>query len=155
WERLQQAHPGVPLRRRTVRIPEQCAVLIGGYRDFDAASADLKRVKNLPLPELKLESGKLAYDTISVFIPDEEKKRTAVPRAPLNPVANSFVTRNPTIPAPPRANKFDPFWKELNAEEEYSLLKCPRPWTLAVKEYRGSAVIQERSSSSNFLKMLG
>jgi hypothetical protein len=155
-ERLRQLYPGVPIRRRIVRVPEQCAVLVGGYPDMESASQALPAIKKLPLPELKLEAGKLAYDTMSVYSPNHEHKATDVKRVPINPFTNAFVTRNPTVPAEPKqVPKFDPFWKELNADEEYSLLSCPRPWTLVVKEYQGSAIVQPQSGSSNFLKMLG
>jgi hypothetical protein len=54
-------------------------------------------------------------------------------------------------------NAFDPLWKELNANETYSLLENKHTWTLVVKEFEGVSVIQVRSpsSSSSFLEMLG
>src|SRR5262249_30218896 len=142
-ERLKKLYPGVPWRRRTVRVDEQCAVLVGGYKDFESASDALKDVKRLPVPELKLGGGKSPYDEMALHVPNPEKKVTEVQRAKLNPYASAMVVRNPTVPAPPKpVVKFDPFWKQLNADEEYSLLKCRKNYTLVVKEYHGGTVVQ-------------
>jgi hypothetical protein len=150
-------NPHLPRRSRTIRVQEQCAVLIGGFKDFDAASAYLSTVRKLPMPELKLDGGKPVYDTINFYEPDPQSKRTVVRPYALNPFSSAMVVRNPTLPLP-RApqRKFDPIWKTLNADEEYSLLKCPRPWTLLVKEYTGASVIQsQQAKPSSFLGLLG
>ena len=49
----------------------------------------------------------------------------------------SMVVRNPSIQRETHVMqpKDDPFLKTLNAGEEYSMLRCPGKWTLAVKEY--------------------
>jgi hypothetical protein len=134
-------------------------VLIGGFRDFESASAYLKVVKNLPLPELKLAGDKLAYDVMHVSEPVPGKNgQTVMKQTRVNPFSTAIAVRNPTVPAPVKpANKFDPFWKELNANEDYSLLACRKPYTLVVKEYDGSAVVQGGTQSekgSRFLSML-
>jgi hypothetical protein len=150
------AEQGIPApRRRLVRVEEQCAVLIGGpgngWSDVDAASSFLKKVRQWPLPELRLENGLSAYDTYFEYNGGKEPKKVQV-----NPFQQSFVTRNPTVPQAAKAqNKFDPFWKKLNANEDYSLLKCPKPWTLVVKEYIGAAAVQPQAESSSFLDKIG
>jgi hypothetical protein len=155
YKRLKERYPGVPLRRRTVRVQENCAVLLGGFKDLDAASAALKQVRALPLPELKLTGGKTAYDLVNVAEPDPKTKQMVVKRTPVNPFASALVVRNPTVPRPVQEKPLiDKFVVELNAEEEYNLLKCPKPWTLLVKDYSCSVVVP-REKSSNFLKMLG
>jgi hypothetical protein len=74
---------------------------------------------------------------------------------PINPFEGSIVIRNPRAPqAPPQQAKFDPSWPKLNAAEDYSLLKCPQPWTLVVKEYLGGGQFKGPSGSSNFLDQL-
>jgi hypothetical protein len=160
FDKFRREHPDVILtRRRTVRIQEQCAVLVGGFKDFDAASAYLKVVRNLPMPELKLGDGRCPYDQVTVFQPDPQNPGQAVPRrTPINPFTTAMVVHNPTIPMPPKVvPKFDPIWTELNAGEEYSLLKCKRPWTLLIKEYSGTALIVGNPAvkSSTFLSALG
>jgi hypothetical protein len=156
YKRLKERYPGAPIKRRTVRVQEHCAVLIGGFKDMDAASAALKRVRALPLPDLKLGGGKTAFDTVLVAEPDPARKETAIKRTPVNPFSTALVVRNPTVPrqAPAKAEA-DRFLVELNADEEYNLLKCPKPWTLAVKEYTCSVIVPRETASSSFLKMLG
>ncbi len=46
---------------------EQLAVLIGGFRDADAAASELKKIRKLELPPIKLKSGKPACDTYDVY----------------------------------------------------------------------------------------
>ncbi len=64
---------------------------------------------------------------------------------PINPFKSAFPVRNPTIPAERQAkdDKPDPRLKEYNSGEPYSLLKNPKPWTLAIKSYQGAAAIKQ------------
>jgi hypothetical protein len=155
FERRQALHPDVPMRRKTVRLEEQCAVLVGGYRDAAAANAALKTIRALPLPELKLPTGEPAYDYMLLSVPDPEKKGMVLQRAPVNPFTTAFVIRNPTVAQQQAKPKFDPAWTKLNAYEDYSLLKCPRRYTLVVKEYVGNTVVQPHSGVSGFMDLLG
>src|SRR5579875_3773721 len=156
-DQQQKAYGGLP-RRRVLAHPqeEQYAVLLGGFRDVDAASAQLKKIRNWDLPDIKLKSGKPAFDTYDVYEPVPGKKTYELKRYPINPFHNAMVVPNPTLPPPRKpVAKVDPLWKKLNADEPRSLFKCPKPWTLAVQEFRGACVIQTTSSSSSFLEKLG
>jgi hypothetical protein len=155
FERAQALHPDVPMRRRTVRLEEQCAVLVGGYKDSEAAAAALKKIRTLPLPELKLPTGEPAYDYMLTTVPDPQKKGMTLQRTPVNPFTTAIAIPNPTIPQQQAKPKFDPFWTKLNAYEDYSLLKCPKRYTLVVKEYLGNTVVQPHSGVSGFMDMLG
>jgi hypothetical protein len=155
YERMQALHPDVPMRRRTVRLEEQCAVLLGGYKDDVAAAAALKKVRALPLPDLKLPDGKPAYDYMLMTVPDAQKKQMTLQRAPVNPFTTAFAIRNPTVPHQQEQVKFDPLWSKLNAYEDYSLLKCRRRYTLVVKEYIGNTVVQPNSGARGLMDMLG
>jgi hypothetical protein len=140
------------MRKRSVRIEEQYAVLIGGYKDMDSASADLKRIKKLAAP--KSVPGTAIY---KVDLAEVAAGRKADPKEEkFSFFRTSFVTPNPTVPATAaNANKSDPFLKVLNADEPFSLLKCKRPWTLAVKEFYGATVIQAADPApSGFLDKL-
>lgn len=131
----------------------------GGWTDPDDANAYLKKVRAWDLPPLRLDSGLSPYDMKLVVapIPGNQKEGKAVPDGkPINPFHSSIVTRNPTVPrTPTQKPKFDNFWIKLNADEEYSLLKCPKPWTLAVKEYIGTTVVAPHTESSSFLDKIG
>ncbi len=152
----QKAMPGVP-RRRVLAHPQedQYAVLLGGFRDVDAASAQLKKVRKWDLPDIKLKSGKPAFDTYDIYEPVPDKKSYELKRYPVNPFHTAMVVPNPTIPIQKQVAKVDPFWKQLNANEPRSLYKCPKPWTLAVQEFHGATTIQSTSSSGGFLEKLG
>jgi hypothetical protein len=145
FERLKKERPELAARPRRVRVEEQCAVLIGGYKDIEAARADLTNIKKLPPPNLKAEASEIEY-----FVQGAEK--TTRERTPF---ANAFVTHNPALPAPKPVAKFDPLWKKLNADEEYSLLKCKKPITLLIKEYHGAQVLQPKSATGAFLDAIG
>ena len=135
---------------------DQFAVLLGGFSDMDAAGAQLKKVRKWDFPNMKLKSGKPAFDTYDVYEPVPGKKTFDLKRYPVNPFHTAMVVPNPTLP--PRKKtvaKVDPLWKKLNASESRSLYKSPKAWTLAVQEFRGANVIQSASASSGFLEKLG
>lgn len=140
-------HAPPDARVRMVRIPDQYAVLIGGYPDIDAANRALKDVKKLKAPELKLGPD---ITTTDRTIDPQTGKILAI-----NPLASAFVARNPAIPQNQQAKGDDPFLKSLNSGEEFSLLNCKKPYTLAVKEYHGISTTQPRSGGSAFLEKLG
>jgi hypothetical protein len=145
--------PDLPLRLPTVRIEDQFAVLVGGYADIDAARRGLERVKKMQPPRT-VPKDVLTYDLVP---PPGSNKPGMGQKAFVNPFLNSFVVPNPTVQvAREDPHKPDPFWKELNAGESLSLLKCRKPWTLAIKEYQQPTVYQPQSAPSNFLdKLLG
>jgi hypothetical protein len=156
-DQWRQAHPGLPRRRILAHLQEdQLAVLIGGFRDLDAANAELKKVRKWDLPDIHLKSGKPAFDIYEHYEPVPGKKTYELKRYPVNPFHTAMVVPNPSIPRQAQAKpKVDPLWRKLNADESRSLFKCPKPWTLAVQEFRGAEVIQSGSGSSNFLDKLG
>jgi cell division septation protein DedD len=156
-DQWQRANPGIPRKWQLAHPREdQFAVLIGGFRDVEAASSQLKKVRGWDLPDIKLKSGKPAFDTYDVYEPAQGKKSYEVKRYPINPFHTAFVIRNPTIAQERKpVAKVDPFWKKLNSDEPRSLFKCPKPWTLAVQEFPGAQVIQPNSPSSGFLEKLG
>jgi hypothetical protein len=159
WEKLKQQMHGAPVRRRTVRIPDTYAVLVGGFRDQNAASDYLPRIRALPLPQLKLEgnSDLKPYDLMIQEEVDPRTKKKVQRWAPVNPFLAAMVVRNPLVPhTGPAKPRWDPFWKQLNADEEYSLLKNPKQYTLLVKEYLGTRTIQQQPvKSSPFLDLIG
>jgi len=148
-QQQQADNPLVPIRRRVIRIEDQVAVLVGGYADKDSARRALETVKRLPPPELRLNSGMPALDT--VFFAGEDGKTQQ--RATINPFSTAFVTPNPvggqkTAPPP------DPLWEKLNQYEGYSLLECKKQLTLLVKQYAGAGGLVQGNSTKGFLDKL-
>jgi hypothetical protein len=143
-ERYKDVPPEVR-RRKTMHVEPQWGVFIGGYSDFESASRDLAKVKKTPEPPPEknwVEADIINPSTGQIF--------------QLSPYAQCIATRNPTVRVQKAdANAPDPYWKELNAGRPYNLLKCGKPWTLAVKQFQGVGVVQPRSATSQFLDMLG
>ena len=143
FERRQKMSPELRQPMKFTRVSEQCAVLVGGYKDIEDARKNLEKIKKLPPPDLKLEQGKETSDVINIYVPTADKKGAEIRRERVNPFTRAFVVRNPLIPNQTIANnKPDPVLKTLNADEQYSLLKNSKSVTLVVKEYNGSAILQ-------------
>jgi hypothetical protein len=134
----------IPMRKRTIRVEEECAVLVGGYLDREAAKPDLERIKTLPKPSLKLASGRPAYDTAFVTEGKLGEERKVIKSEEINPLKTAFVVPNPTNLDQHTAEKVDPLWWKLNSAEPYSLLQSPKHWTFVVKCYIGA-----RAATSN------
>lgn len=146
-DRLQKQASIIPIRRRTIRVEEQCAVLVGGYPDMESARKALDDIKKLPVPDLKLGSGRPAFDTVFEIGEDGKRKETRI-----SPFQMAFVTRNPTVSQGQAASKVDPLWWKLNAGNEYSLLECKKPWTLVVKMYEGAkSIVSQETTGKGFL----
>jgi hypothetical protein len=134
-----------PLHYKTVRIEDQYAVLVGGYQDDVTARKELDRIRKLK-PSERFQQ--------AAFVPDEKGK---MHEEAINPFQGAFVCRNPAVPVekPKQDNTLGPRLKEYNADESYSLLKCRKPWTLAVKVYKGASTIESQSSSGSVMERMG
>jgi hypothetical protein len=129
----------VPMRRPRMRIRVQCAVLVGGYKDMDAARRDLDRIKKLK-----------QLDPVRFHLPDMFIVKTVgVPRptgerAAVNPFLKAFPVRNPSIDfgKPQKDVQSYALLQRLNADESYNLLKCRKPWTMAVKQFQVPMVVE-------------
>jgi hypothetical protein len=147
---LREKYQGYQGPLRTTRIQDQVAVLVGGYKDFDAASGALKSIKALPPPV----SDRLKPQVV-VIKPGEDGQQEQVYKDYVNPFLNSFATRNPTVPVEHRAEKkSDPFIKQLNANESFSLLKCKGRYSLVIAAYPGASTYVSGSTPSSFLDKL-
>jgi hypothetical protein len=128
-----------PIRAKRVRIEDQYAVLVGSFKDMPTARRQLDAVRKLALPD----PAKVKMDSAYIIDPKTNKGESAW----INPFLSAFVVPNPTAP-PPAANNsvaWDPFLKDLNANESYSLLRSPRAITLLVKQYQGAALVQAQT----------
>ena len=62
------------------------------------------------------------------------------------PMGNAFVTRNPLLPEEYFApSGMDKFVYDLNKDLEYSLLECPRKYTVRVATFRGNIIIDQKT----------
>jgi hypothetical protein len=135
---------------RHTRVQEQCAVLIGGYKDMDTAHRALLEIKKLPPPSSEKLMPVLAQAGRPQKVGDEQK--SLLEGAFVNPFPSSFVVHNPSVPLERQAeNKTDPFLKKLNAHESLSLLRCKKSWTMVVATYQGMHSIQPKEGESKVL----
>jgi hypothetical protein len=158
-ERIKRLTPDTPRPRlRLVRIEEEYAVLVGGYKDLPAAHNALEQIKKLRPTD---DAGKRhLLDVISQPIPGAggDNGQQKLQSMYVNPFATAFVVHNPTIPLehkkedPTRA---DQVLRDLNSGRPYNLLKCQLPWTLVIKEFPGASSLQPQSGTSGFREMLG
>jgi len=139
-------------RIKTMRIPDQYAVLVGAWPDMDAARKALDGIRKLPPPSTKLLDA-------TVSTGPDGKGKGQVTISYVNPFQAAFVVPNPTIPKPkdPDEGKPDPIIFELNEGEELSVLRCRKPWTLVVRVYQGGVTMQASQAPSNgsFISRLG
>ncbi len=139
-----------PIRR--TRIQEQCMVVIGGYKDIDAAHRALVDVKKLPAPSSEKLMAVLAQARPSQKVGEDHQ--ALLEGTFVNPFLSCFAVRNPTVVQERKVdNKNDPFLKKLNAHETFSLLQCKKPWTLIVATYQGMHTIQPVSGESKVLSI--
>lgn len=114
-------------RLPTVNYTEQWAVLVGGFKDMDAARAALNTVRTWPAPK-----NTALLDKALVAGGGAKGEGTY-----LNPFPNAFVVPNPSVRRsdPNQAPLADPAIVKLNEAEPLSLLQARKPWTLLVKRF--------------------
>jgi hypothetical protein len=143
-----ERYPDTPVR--TFKMEDQFGVLVGGYKDSEAAHEALLKIKKMPAPKLELP-GKPAYEIVYQYNPETKKTEAGW----VNPLTRSFVTRNPTLPPEKHGTPdFDPLWKKLNADETYSLLENKHPYTLVVKQFEGMTLLKKPEESGKDWKDL-
>ncbi|MFO0807993.1 MAG: hypothetical protein U0746_05180 [Gemmataceae bacterium] len=136
---------------KTVRIPDQYAVLLGGFKDLDTARKGLDEVRKLKPP-----SDRLMHKAVSGEAASDGQKPKLQTQS-VNPFLTAFVVRNPALPTEKATHddKPDPNLKVYNADESYSLLKCPKNWTMVVKSYQGrSTIVQTQATEKSLVQKL-
>lgn len=144
-------------------MPVQCAVLVGGYASEDAAHRALLQIKKLPQPDpnkVKLDVKFYGADANPLDQKNLKIKRDSGAAEYVNPFHKAFVCRNPAIK---QDHVADGAWdakeletfRRLNHDEPYSLLKCKKPITLAIKQFQTFTTIQARDSAPGILEKIG
>jgi hypothetical protein len=152
-ERIRKIREACPEVKRIpgIRIQENFAVLVGGYKDMETARKELDKVKKWPAPSDQ-------FCTLG----DRDvvgKSATGEPgvwhyQIRFSPFDTAFVVHNPMVPHEQPDTGPDPFLWELNRNESFSLLKISKPWTLVVKVFQGLGQVQPQRTSSSFLDLL-
>ena len=148
------------LRKKKVNIEEQYGVLIGAWATIKEAQEAQRAIRTKRAPEIRSLTGLPTTPMQSEYKQDDQGRLTPTNQTPLNPFTNAIVTRNPGLPKRQTTTRLDPLLKKLNEYEEYSLLNCPRRYTILLKEFSGRSIIQQGQGGADgkdtgFLAMLG
>lgn len=129
-----------------VDVPPEWGVLVGGFKDMDTAGGALKVIRKWPAPT----QAHLMNRAVITRPGGATGEGTYI-----NPFAEAMAGPNPTIKqAAPREVPVDPLVAKLNAEEPYSLLKCPKAWTLSVKDFATPTTVQPNGQDGGVLGRL-
>jgi hypothetical protein len=153
-EEWKRQNGGAPARK--VRITDEYTVLVGHYKNMDAAYDDLGRIKKLKPPSSVpagpgLFTAKLEYKkNMDNWLDGGKIQKGGL----VSQFSRAFVVRNPLLPADkPVAGASGTLDDEesvllnLNASEKHSLMKCKGKWTLLVSVRGGGAITQSSKPS--------
>jgi len=130
-------------------LPEQWAVMIGGFPDGDTARKALDKVRTLPMPK----DTRLLQEA---FISRPSEQGVKVEQTFLNPYASALVVPNPTLPsAAEDKTKLEPFIVQLNRDVPHGLLAVRKPWTLMVKSFTTPMKMNGRDGGGNVFDRVG
>lgn len=137
----------VTIRMPTVRLEEQWAVLVGGFKDLDTASAALAVIRKWPAP-----TGEHLMDHMVMQKPGADGRPGTTEAAYLNPFTNSMAVPNPSIKKTTGTTPaVDPALVRLNEDEPLSVLKNPKGWTLIVKDFTIPLSVQSKDQEGGFV----
>jgi hypothetical protein len=131
-----------PIRVRHEKIDEHCGVLVGGYSTMEAAAKARDNMRKLPFDAevFKLEkTGDLLDTKFYTSDPDgKSKSKTGTELVYVNPFMRAMPVHNPTtkVERPADAGKLDvAALRHMNSDEDFSLFKCKKTYTLAIKQF--------------------
>jgi hypothetical protein len=140
---LEKGYPLDPhMRVKTRQIQLEYAILVGNYKDADAAHRDLDKIRKLPPPQNK--------NLCPVALYTEVDKKKMERSKTLSPFSNVFVVHNPAIKQERPADWGKPdmaVLQKLNRGENYTLLNCKKKYTLLVKQFLVPAETKSASGS--------
>ena len=148
------------MRYRRDREYDEVAVLVGDYASVDDPEAQktLRKIKyarpeclmreqgkvNRPLAALR-EVQRQIHKNLAELRPknDRNDPNSRGSKKDRGPLGHSFLTTNPRLPREYFVPEgLDPFVVELNKNIEYSLLECPRKYSVRVATFTGKVVIK-------------
>jgi hypothetical protein len=141
------------IRVRTMKFEEQVAVLIGGYQDDKTAKRAMNEMQKMPIPD----KDRVHMDTEWIINQDKKTGDISGTFSPVNPFTHSFVVRNPSLPPVNHQDNGEILrtLQSLNSNEPYSLLKCRKRFTLAIKEFRMPTVVHQDMAPKSILSKFG
>lgn len=139
---------GAHIRRRYNRGSEvlEHAVLVGEFPAIDDPEGQslLERIKTIEPDTLKGDASEGTTQNLAYARQFYKSVKQSLGKAtPAGPMAHAFISRNPLLPKEFFTPGLDPFIVDLNKGLDYSLLKCPRKYTIKVATFRGRTTLQK------------
>jgi hypothetical protein len=151
WAKQNNLSLDQPIRVSHVKIEEYVGVLMAGYPTMEAAAKARDQLRKLPKPNpavFKLEQDGDLLDR-KFYTPEEGAKGDGRQEVVfVNPFERAFPVHNPTIKMdrPTDGSKLDvAALKHMNSAEDFSLFKCPKNYTLVIKQFNTPAVTSPRN----------
>jgi hypothetical protein len=123
----------VRVPKLNTEVPEQWAVLVGGYKTNDQARKALDAVHKWAPP-----SDKTLMDKVTAMNRQssaDADKMVVDKVVDVNPYPTAMCVKNPSLPKAQREAPADPSLWKWNEGEPLSVLNCQKPYTLIVKAY--------------------
>ncbi|MGL6072557.1 MAG: hypothetical protein ACRC8S_00215 [Fimbriiglobus sp.] len=125
-------------------IPQDWAVLVGGFETMDKARQALDTIRKWPTPQ-----NETLLDRAVMTKPGNGKSTTEA--VYINPFTTALVVPNPSIRRAQNQVNVDPIIWKLNEEEPMSLLNSPKTWTLIVKDFSVPTSVQTKDQDGGIL----
>ncbi len=137
-------------RMPTVNVPTEWGVLVGGWKDMDTAGGALQTIRKWPAP-----TQPHLMTRAVITRPGDGKATAASEGTYINPFAEAIVGKNPSLKrTAPQEVPVDPLIAKMNAKEQYSLLECPKAWTLSVKDFATPTSVQPKGQTGTAIGRL-
>ena len=146
--RSNQLTPGPRRKYASGSGVEEIAVMVGDYEHVDdsAAQKTLHDLKYAQPDCLKPKEGKAPSLSLATWrgLQSEAHRVLGIEEREKGPMGHAFITTNPLRPKSYYANKgIDKFIEQINADNPYSLLKCPGKYTVQVATFHGQVTIDQ------------
>ncbi len=133
----------------TIKYEEQYAVMVGGWKDMESARKGLDIVRTWAEP-----TDKRLMDRGFVGGAAQKGQQTTLTGGYLNPFKLAFVAPNPAAPKTLTGEAgSDPLVLQMNKEEELSVLKIQKSWTIVVKAYYAPLVDMKDKDAGNIMSI--
>jgi hypothetical protein len=137
------------------QIPEEWAVLVGGFKDMDAAWNALKVVRKWQPPADKTLMDKMTAMQSRNPKPGEQIKMVVNDVLDVNPYPTAMCVRNPSISKTKAAPAADPALWKWNEGEPLCVLNCAKPYTLIVKSFTVPVIASGKDQEPSVMQTSG
>ena len=131
------------IRAPRVEVEEQWAVLIGGWPDMATARREMDKIRRWEPP-----TDKKLMDAQFIIRGKDDDRQGEVTY--VNPFLNGMVVPNPVAPrqVDTEGEADTKFVMKMNADEEFSVLKIKKNWTIALKQYAPPHEVKGKNEQS-------